>query len=1264
MANFFNTLGSFTVTGTSLQDTFFPFTYDSNLAHALADATLPTLVWATGIKNSDGSAYTVTLSNVQISTDLLLGGDKSDIVYGSNFSDALVYNNGAISGGFGSFNSIEQFFLGGGNDLLDLSAHGVGGTDYAKDVTVNAGLGDDIVIGGAGKDTIDGDAGNDIIFGYRGSDTIRGGVGDDTLYGDDLGYNGISGDDLLQGGSGNDTLFGGAGTDRLEGGDDNDVLYGGRGGDTILGEAGDDILYGDDAGFNGNDILDGGSGNDTLFAGSGDDENYGGTGNDVINGEAGNDFLRGDAGDDTLNGGAGNDTLDGSADTDTVIYSGNRSDYSIVLNADGTSVTVTDLRPSSPDGSDIVKNVEFFQFADGTISAGQLNHSPEITSDGGGDAALLSIAENSAAVTTVVATDPDVGQSVTYAIAGGEDGSFFTIDPLTGVLSFASAPDFENPTDADGNNIYNVIVRVSDGNGGTDTQVISVTISDEADGASPIISSDGGGAAASISIVENTSVVTTVVASDADSTQPTYVILGGADAALFTINPNTGELQFVSAPDAENPLDVGHDGTYEVIVGATDGVNTDKQTLSVTVTNENDNSPVIASNGGGATATVNIAENTTAVTTVVATDADGPVPAYAIAGGADAALFSINTVTGALQFIAPPDFENPLDSGNDGSYEVIVSASDGTNTVSQALTVTVTNANDNAPIISSNGGGTTATISIAENTSAVTTLVASDADGTVPSYIIAGGADAALFTINPTTGFLQFINPPDFEHPLDFGADGTYDVTIAATDGTFTTTQALSVSVTDVNELGKIITGTSGNNTISPTSTNLAFQTTAFNDTIFALAGNDSIDGGGGADHMEGGTGNDTYFVDTYSDDGFSGNDDQVIEVAGAGTDLVNASVSYRLAAEVENLTLIGVAAINGTGNLLNNVINGNSAANILSGDAGNDTLNGNAGADVLDGGDGNDTLAGGADSDILHGGIGADKLDGGSGADTMDGGADNDTYTVDTFSNDGNSSNDDIVIELAGGGTDTVNASVSYILTAEVEVLTLAGTSAINGTGNVSDNTINGNGADNVLSGDLGNDTLNGNAGSDTLFGGDGNDSLFGGNDADFLFGEAGSDKLDGGAGADQLDGGIGTDTLTGQAGADRLIGGAGKDIMTGGTEGDTFVFNFGDTSLNSSTYDKIVDFQTGVDSIDLSFVNGPLASLAYAEGSIATNNFTTALAAANALMSSGKVAIFIAGSTDGWVFWDSNNDSVLDQATLLQGHNTTASFDFMDIL
>ena len=78
----------------------------------------------------------------------------------------------------------------------------------------------------------------------------------------------------------------------------------------------------------------------------------------------------------------------------------------------------------------------------------------------------------------MTATDPDVGQTLSYSIIGGADASKFTIDSTTGALSFVTAPNFELPTDAGGNNVYDVIVQVSDGHGGIDTQAIAVTVTD------------------------------------------------------------------------------------------------------------------------------------------------------------------------------------------------------------------------------------------------------------------------------------------------------------------------------------------------------------------------------------------------------------------------------------------------------------------------------------------------------------------------------------------------------------------------------------------------------------------------------------------------------------------------------------------------------------------------------------------------------------------------------------------------------------------
>jgi Ca2+-binding RTX toxin-like protein len=248
---------------------------------------------------------------------------------------------------------------------------------------------------------------------------------------------------------------------------------------------------------------------------------------------------------------------------------------------------------------------------------------------------------------------------------------------------------------------------------------------------------------------------------------------------------------------------------------------------------------------------------------------------------------------------------------------------------------------------------------------------------------------------------------------------------------------------------------------------------------------------------------------------------DTITELVGQGVDSIfSTAATYTLSANVENLTLQGTTAINGTGNTLNNIITGNAADNVLTGGTGADTLIGGAGndsyyvdntADTIteNANEGTDsvfttvtytlttntenlTLQGttaingtGNDLDnIITGNTGNNVLTGGTGADTLIGGAGNDSYYVDNTA--------DTITELVNQGTDIVFTTVTYTLTTNTENLTLQGTTAINGTGNELNNNITGNAADNILTGGLGNDTLTGNAGSDTLIGGFGNDSLY----------------------------------------------------------------------------------------------------------------------------------------------------------------------------
>ncbi|MBE7419638.1 MAG: hypothetical protein HS128_18185, partial [Ideonella sp.] len=135
------------------------------------------------------------------------------------------------------------------------------------------------------------------------------------------------------------------------------------------------------------------------------------------------------------------------------------------------------VRAASSDGS---SSTQAFTVAVGDVAEGG-NQTPVITSNGGGASAAVAVAENGKAITTVTATDADLpAQTLSYSIVGGADAGSMAIDADTGALRFVGAPDYETPTDADGDNVYEVVVGVADGNGGSDTQAIAVSVTDVA----------------------------------------------------------------------------------------------------------------------------------------------------------------------------------------------------------------------------------------------------------------------------------------------------------------------------------------------------------------------------------------------------------------------------------------------------------------------------------------------------------------------------------------------------------------------------------------------------------------------------------------------------------------------------------------------------------------------------------------------------------------------------------------------------------------
>jgi hypothetical protein len=214
--------------------------------------------------------------------------------------------------------------------------------------------------------------------------------------------------------------------------------------------------------------------------------------------------------------------------------------------------------------------------------------------------------------------------------------------------------------------------------------------------------------------------------------------------------------------------------------------------VAITVTDEPE-SPSVTSE-----ATATVAENKTTAYTVIGSDADADtVFIYAISGGADAVLFSIDAATGIVTFNTAPNFEAPSDAGADNVYNLSVTVSDGALTSSdQAVAITVTNVNE-VPSITSDDSAT-----FVENaTGTVYMATGIDPDASTTLAFTLGGTDAALFAIDANSGVITFAASPNFEAPADSDADNVYDLTVTASDSALTSTaHAVAVTVADAND--------------------------------------------------------------------------------------------------------------------------------------------------------------------------------------------------------------------------------------------------------------------------------------------------------------------------------------------------------------------------------------------------------------------------------------------------------------------------------
>jgi len=376
-------------------------------------------------------------------------------------------------------------------------------------------------------------------------------------------------------------------------------------------------------------------------------------------------------------------------------------------------------------------------------------------------------------------TDP-----ISYSLSGGPDSSFFSLSGNT--LSFTGTANYEAPNDSNKDSVYEVSVTVSS-RSVSKPQAIYVQVADAPE--APVISS------ASIdNVKENITSVATISASDEDAGSVlTYSLLdsGGAkDEKLLSIN-ESGVVTFISAPNYESPSDFNSDNTVEFTVVVSDGSLTAQADYSFEIIDVNE-SPSIAT-----TEISDIAEGVSSIATISASDPDvGASLTYSLvdsSGAKDEGLLSIDSSTGVVAFISAPNFETPTDVGADNKIEFSVLVSDGSLEVSQDYSFSITNVNE-APTIS------TSSFSIAEGSTAIGTIAASDPDASSTLSYTISGTDSSKFSINASSGAVAFLSPPNFESPTDNGLDNTYNFTVTVSDGSLSSSQSIAVAVGNVNE--------------------------------------------------------------------------------------------------------------------------------------------------------------------------------------------------------------------------------------------------------------------------------------------------------------------------------------------------------------------------------------------------------------------------------------------------------------------------------
>lgn len=1007
-------------------------------------------------------------------------------------------------------------------------------------------------VGGAGNDTIIGNSSNNIFTGNGGSDFFDTFDGRDTVYGG-------SGNDTVYSGGGNDSADGGIGSDTLYGGSGNDTLDGGDDGDRIYGETGGDTLYG-------------GGGNDSLYAGDNDDSAYGGEGNDIVYGGTGNDYLKGGAGNDFIYGGTGNDTMLGEEGDDSfVIYSNEPVGTSQFYGGVGFDRISMFLSGAASTSS--------YDFRNATISdIERLSFSqtaPEHTkfSYFTGAQANSGLAANLSIVGNTSANGND--RVYVYMSFGGTNTTSVDLSAWT-FLSWSA------PSQTD---------RVI---------VFGTTLADSITGTSSYDSLYGGGG--NDDIVGGTGNDTAYGGASNDT------IYGGSGNDLLFGDSGNDRLY------ADAGTDTIYGGTGSDFIYGGTGVTAsryyggeDNDVLSKASATSSLSSGWETFDGGAGTdwfywTTAGFSSSYGVDLSLGRTTFSGAVRDFLV-GIENVWVYNDATMRGdgGANYLRS--------SGTNGN---LIEGMDGNDTLQGSYTGaagndTLDGGNGDDVIYGNNGNdvayGGSGTDTIYGGSGNDTIYDGSTSFNTHDLYYGGLGDDILVKESGTSsTGIKTYdggSGNDTFHYATFDGATRTVD--LAEGRIMFGAEQRdFILNIENVildNAAGAIGNGLAnliqGNGEFAN-----SFEGGGGNDTLDGGSGNDTLNGGAGYDQLIGGEGNDLVVM------GDSGTDNWDDAYGGAGTDEARFDLDTRL--------VINLALGTYTGSGVTRALEG--FERVLGTEVGTtgDRMTGTVGTLLIDGRGGNDLIVGGG-ATSLHGGSGNDRIYSGDAASEILAGEGSDRVFIDGgwsatgAAIDGGDGNDTLIfldrasaitIDLAAGnfGDGSNSATLAGIervqATAHDDLLT--GDDGANRLwGRDGDDTINGGVGADWLYGDDGDDwldggdspdKLNGGAGNDTLSGGNANDNLNGGVGDDVLFGGANSDTLAGAGGADALDGGTGNDSLDGGAGQDTLTGGAGTDTLAGGAGTDLFIFSSASDIGIGASSDRIMDFTTGADRIDLS--------------------------------------------------------------------------------